>query len=136
MLMLPEKGMVARSIDSHNINFEIFCDWIEGSILLTDGEISTTDIVDVLTENFIYDDQDFALSNVENAWSEIERRLSWLGDISNPINFTLNRATSKQNWQEIPAHVFVWFYLLLNGIRSGQENLVMIIQNKASFLKN
>jgi hypothetical protein len=106
MLTLPERGMSAKSVTAHNINFEIFCDWIEGNVLLADGEISTTDVVDVLIENHIYDDQDFAQINVENAWSEIKRRLSWLGAKSEPITLSDSRATSNRTWQEIPAHSF------------------------------
>jgi len=59
MLAKPEDG-IFRSINEHNSELEVFCDWIEGSILFTDKIISTSDLIDNLIELHIYEDQDFA----------------------------------------------------------------------------
>lgn len=94
-----------RSVKEHNINFSAFCDWIEGSVLLGDNEVSTTDVIDILIENFVYDDQDFAAEIVDSAWAELQRRLTWLGT-SSPIEFISKRIRKVSDWQDFPGHSF------------------------------
>ena len=74
MIVLPTKGMT-RSIERHNINFDIFTDWVEASIVFGSDEISQTEIVDRLIEEEIYEDQDMARETVNNVWIELERRV-------------------------------------------------------------
>lgn len=68
-----------RSVDHHNVNFNAFCDWIEGSVLFDQNEVSGAEIVDILLEDGIYSKQDFAWEIVDNAWREIARRQAWIG---------------------------------------------------------
>jgi hypothetical protein len=78
MLVLPTVGMRV-SINEHNINFPAFCDWIEGNIIFDGEALSGSDVIDVLLEEGVYEDQDFAWEIVGYAWSEIERRQRWAG---------------------------------------------------------
>ena len=104
MLALPEVGMT-RSVNVHNGKLSVLCDWIEASILFNDDEISTTDVVDVLIENQIYDKQDFANERVEQAWSVLADRIAYMKD---PLGITVskNRIVRKQSWARFPAYGF------------------------------
>jgi hypothetical protein len=105
MLKIPPRG-VSRSVNTHNVELDVFCDWIEGSILFIDGELSSTDVVDALTEDHIYDDQDMASEIVANAWSELRQRESWVGNGS-AFSVTGRRiARQYPSWQDTPAHSF------------------------------
>lgn len=103
MLSLP--GGIRRSVSVHNINAGVYLDWLEGTVLLDEDELSQTDIVGYLIEEQIYDDQDFALEFVLPSWSLLERRLSWVGEYS-PIRFHDRYMTRELDWQEIPAHSY------------------------------
>jgi hypothetical protein len=93
-----------RSVEEHNLNFNAFCDWIEGSVLFDQDEISGSDIVDILTEEEIYTSQGFAWVIVENAWAEIERRQAWMG-----VGAAMDVGASlrpRGGWRERPALAF------------------------------
>lgn len=104
MLALPEVGMT-RSVNVHNGKLSVLCDWIEASILFNDDEISTTDVVDVLIENQIYDKQDFANERVEQAWSVLADRIAYM---QGPLGITVskNRIVRQQSWARFPAYGF------------------------------
>lgn len=104
MLALPIKG-ISRSVEKHNVDLSIMCDWIEGSILFEDAELSQIDIADALTEEQIYDDHDMCMEMVENAWSEIKRRQYWIG-IESPYSFTSGGITRIREWKNVPAYSF------------------------------
>jgi hypothetical protein len=105
MLKIPTKG-VSRSTHTHNVSLDVFCDWIEGSILFVDDELSSTDVVDALTEDQIYDDQDMASEIVSDAWAELRRRESCVGNGS-PFTVGGLRITRQyDSWQDTPAHSF------------------------------
>ena len=106
MLALPDNGM-ARSIDEHNIRLDILCDWIEGSILFDENEdeFSVMDVVDVLIDENIYQEQEFARNIVNDAWNEMERRLHWVGQ-DTPFLFRHSRVKRTSSWQDTPAHSF------------------------------
>ena len=106
MLTLPDNGML-RSTETHNIRFDILCDWIEGSILFdeNEGEFSVMDVVDVLIDEDIYEKQDFAQDIVNDAWNELERRLNWVGQ-GTPFLFEHSRVKRTVSWQDTPAHSF------------------------------
>ena len=63
MLTLPITG-ISRSIAKHNINLSIMCDWIEGSVLFDDEELSQIEIADILIEEQIYDNHDLCMEMV------------------------------------------------------------------------
>ena len=89
----------------HNIKLEILCDWIEGSVLFDEEALSTRDIVDILTEEGIYNDQDLAFEIASRAWNELKRRLGWIGN-GNPFSFIRQTMRSVCSWEENPAHSF------------------------------
>ena len=60
---------------THNVELDILCDWIEGSVLFHQEDVSTTDIVDVLIRKDIYKSRDLASNIVSRAWNELKRRL-------------------------------------------------------------
>lgn len=50
MLRLPEAG-ISASKKTHNSDLQLFCDWVEGSLLFTGtARLSRSAIVDVLCE--------------------------------------------------------------------------------------
>jgi hypothetical protein len=104
MLALPSKGM-HRSVTEHNVNFTALCDWIEGSALFADQELSASEVVGLLVENDVYLKQDFAWEIVESALAEIERRLTWLGTGS-PVEASGIRLTRSRAWEDAPGHSF------------------------------
>ena len=103
MLRLPRKFQ--RSVGAHNINYEIFLDWLEATLLLDENELSQTDIVDYLIEEQLYVDQGFAWEYVTLQWAELMRRLSWLGTNS-PVKFADNYVIRELDWRAVPAHSF------------------------------
>ncbi len=58
MLTIPGRGM-SRSVNAHNVDVDVLCDWIEGSVLFQDEEdLPASDVVDVLIEAQIYENQE------------------------------------------------------------------------------
>jgi hypothetical protein len=104
MLTLPTLG-VRRSITVHNIDLIKFCDWIEANILFVEDELSSTDIIDNLIEENIYEDQDFAHEFVSDAYAELERRLKCIGGTL-PYDINQRMLTRRNTWQDYPAYSF------------------------------
>jgi len=102
MLGLPT-GM-NRSVEKHNINFDAFYDWIEGSVIFDQEEVSGSDVVDILLEENVYSDQELAWEAVDNAWREVERRQVWVGNGS-PIEVNTHLSPKRQ-WKEVPGLAF------------------------------
>ncbi len=101
MLKIPIKG-----ITPHNVELDVFCDWIEGSVLFVEKVLSTTDIVDALCEDYIYTDQDKGFRVVADAWTELRRRQVWIGSGA-PFSITGRRITRRsRSWENTPAHSF------------------------------
>lgn len=105
MLRLPETGIRA-SRTVHNCDLQLFCDWVEGCLLFAgDSRISRTDILDILEEEDIYNDQEFANAWLDNVWNELERRRGLLRHA--PTYELEGRAISrKATWEEVPAYAF------------------------------
>lgn len=112
MIRMPATGF-RRSINEHNCKLDILCDWIEGSILFIDDEISITDVIDILIEEQIYDDQDFAYEIVNSAWGELSRRAVWV-NAEIPYIFDHRRITRQISWQDTPAFSFCLLLSLAN----------------------
>ncbi len=106
MLVLPDSGM-SRSTTKNNIKSDILCDWIEGSILFDENqdEFSIMDVVDILIDENICVEQDFARGIVVDAWNELKRRLNWI-DTGTPFSITHSRVKRIDSWHETPAHSF------------------------------
>lgn len=104
MLALPTKG-ISRSVDKHNVDLSVFCDWIEGSILFSEEEFSSTDVVDILLEGLIYEDQGFAAEIIADAWAELQRRHTLISP-GIPFSVEHRRIKRLRAWQDVPAHSF------------------------------
>ena len=105
MLAMPTMGF-GRSVNEHNVELDILCDWIEGSVLFSTNPLSQPEVVDVLCENFIYAKQDMASQRVSNAWSELRKRHAGLGG-STPFAFeALSIQLRGEPWDISPAHAF------------------------------
>ncbi len=104
MLNLPTRG-ISRSIDQQNVELDVFCDWIESCVLFDDPELSASDVVDALMEENIYENADMAAERVDDAWTEIRRRHSWIRDGS-PLIVDKRRITRLKTWKAVPAHSF------------------------------
>lgn len=104
MLGLPENG-IAHSVNAHNLDLDIFCDWIEASAVFEDDVLSKTDVVDTLLEHEIYDDQDFAREVVDDAWCVLQDRFRYLGS---PLGLRVqgNRISRVDEWTAFPAYGF------------------------------
>jgi len=104
MLGFPPRG-ICRSIGAHNVDLQIFCDWIEADVLFDDEELSTSDIVDALMEENIYEDSDMAVQRVNDALTEIRRRHEWIWHTS-PFQLRPGRVSRLKTWRASCAHSF------------------------------
>jgi len=104
MLTIPTRG-ICRSVKEHNVELDVFSDWIEGTVLFDEPELSTVDIVDTLCKELIYEDQGFASEIVEDAWSELRRRQSCMG-VRSAFSITTSRIVRVRGWQNAPGHSF------------------------------
>lgn len=105
MLAVPTRG-ISRSVTEHNVELDVLCDWIEGSILFQDDEeLSAPQVVDILIEEEIYASQDFAWERVHDAWNELRRRQDWL-DRGSPVEVSARHLRRRFDWREASAHSF------------------------------
>ena len=105
MLELPTVG-IARSVNEHNVELSVFCDWLEGSVLFEDDEeLSASQVVDLLCDSGVYKEQDFAWEMVSNAWRELKRRGDYLG-IGSPLEIGKLRLKRLGEWRNFSAYSF------------------------------
>lgn len=78
MLVMPESGF-SRSVEKHNVDLIAMVDWIEASTVFLGAATSKSDVVDVLCEEDVYDDQDFAAEIVDQAWQLLRVNAAALG---------------------------------------------------------
>lgn len=116
MLALPTRG-ICRSVNVHNVELDVLCDWIESNILFEEEELSETDVIDVLLEGLIYDDNDMASEIVSDAWTELRRRQSWIAKGS-PFSIMARRISRINTWRQVPAHSFCLLLSLSKWYRS------------------
>jgi hypothetical protein len=104
MLAIPNEGM-NRSVNAHNIDRDILCDWIEANVVLQESRLSKSDVVDALTDNGVYENQDMANEIVEEAWTVLQNRVNYL---KNPLGITIadDRITRNSRWTDFPAYAF------------------------------
>ena len=103
MLRTPSKGL-RSSVDRHNCRVDILADWIEGSALFTQTRISKTDVVDVLIEESVYRDEDFAREFILDVWGNLEYRLNH-GKIR-ALRIDEDGVTPEGSWDDFPAYSF------------------------------
>lgn len=96
---------MSRSINEHNVDFNILCDWIEASVVFDREELSKSDVIDALLGNQVYDKQDYAAEIVGTAWDVISRRVEYL---SNPLGIVVSsdRIERGREWSQFPAYSF------------------------------
>lgn len=104
MLVIPSSGF-ETSVDKHNVSVQTVCDWIEASIIFAETELSQMDIVDVLLEEMVYVDQDFAWELVDTCWAELQRRAKWAGQ-SCAYTVEAKRLVKSGDWEDQPAFAF------------------------------
>ena len=104
MLQLPDVGL-RLSVREHNSDLSVLCDWVEASVLLFEDTLAVIDVVDVLMEEQIYQNQDFAHEMVGQVWAAIDRRQRWL-TASRPIRIERGRLYRSLVWGQVPAHTF------------------------------
>lgn len=111
MLLLPEKGF-QPSMTTHNVRLEVLSDWIESSVVFACTPISASDVIDILQENGIYRDQDFAKEIVKDAWTELDRRRRSVDD---GVPFELQRGSIRciAKWTDTPSYSFCLMLSLL-----------------------
>ncbi len=114
MLALPESG-IRSSIKKHNSDLDLFCDWVEASAVFSDDPISMSDVVDVLLENTVYEDQDFAEEFVSSAWAVLRARFQQLG---NPLGLVVTNTRLSRSggnaWTAEPAYAFCLYMACLS----------------------
>src|SRR5947209_6024217 len=110
MLGIPTANF-GRSVRSHNVALDVLCDWIEGSVLFVEDELSRSDVVDALQEEHIYDHPGSdlrrvsALDRVSDAWVELQKRLGQLGHGAS-LQIVRDRIVRSRNWHDVPDHAF------------------------------
>lgn len=104
MIELPTKG-IALSVNKHNCDLNVICDWIEACVMLGGDELSQADIVDILMEEELYQEQHFASQFIGNVWYELDRR-SKLCSTSYCIEVDQQWVKTITNWDQKPAHLF------------------------------
>lgn len=105
MLTRPAKGF-NLSVAGHNIDLEIFADWLEASALFSDADVSAGDIVDFLLDEALYTSQDFAWEFMDNVFSTITVRSILMGD-----NYPFyvrhgSRLVRKDDWRAFAPYSF------------------------------
>lgn len=121
--MIPVTKGFRRSITVHNVDLDILSDWMEASALFGDArQLPTSEMVDILIQEAVYDEQSFCWSRIEDGLVEIRRR-SRLGP-SFPIRVTGHRMERVfETWEETPAHSF----LLMLTLAQRYDNWALVM---------
>ncbi len=104
MLKPPSKGF-ARSVKVHNVEVDALAEWVEGCVTFDEPKASLIDVADLLVEEQIYDEQDFAMVRIGDAWTELRRRKAILGSAC-PYTVSAMRVERVKGWRETPAYSF------------------------------
>ena len=124
MLVLPDIGM-KKSVNSHNIKFDVLCDWIEASLLFDENEeeLSVVDVAATLIDAGIYEEQEFAMEIVNDAWLELERRLDWIAPVE-PFSITHPQVEQRVgSWEDVPAYSFCVLLSLAQCYQNWEEGI-------------
>jgi hypothetical protein len=134
MLGLPVAGM-SRSVNAHNVDLSMFCDWLEGSVILDEEDVSHSEVVDVLCDNHVYDDKMFASYFVDNVWRELQRREQWLGK-SSLLRIAGRSLKPVHSWISQPAHAFCLSLSLTKCYPGGRVASVRTTRNRDLFSRS
>ncbi len=121
MLRLPESGF-QPSVNTHNVDRDTLCDWIEASILFVDDGLSKMDVIDVLLEENVYRDQDFAKQLIDDAWMIMLRRQRALGTSAAFAGDGL-RIKRNHSWRDILGHSFCMILTLRDFYKDWSDAL-------------
>lgn len=106
MLKLPDSGLKPYRNGQHQTDLSVFCDWLEGSLLFTkDEKVSHSAVIDIMLEEYLYDQQDKAKEFLADVWHEFERRQHALG-ASYPIEIDTLRLTRASTWRQAAPYSF------------------------------
>ena len=110
MLAIPESGF-RRSVNEHNCDLVVVCDWIEASLLSEEVEVSQSQVADILHEQGFYQKpggnaSTFCAEFMEMIWTELHRRESLLGKAA-PFKMTGKRILRQGNWDEFAPTTFL-----------------------------
>ena len=103
MIRTPTKGL-RRSTKKHNSRIDVLADWIEGSALFKEVRVSKTDVLDILSEEEVYSDMDFANGFISDVWNELEHRAKY-GRI-NALKIDARGIEQADSWENFPAYSF------------------------------
>ncbi|CAB5161366.1 hypothetical protein D3OALGA1CA_5074 [Olavius algarvensis associated proteobacterium Delta 3] len=121
MLELPDRGFY-RSINVHNSNTTIVCDWVEASVLFNEGRLSKSEIVDALTDLEIYTSSDFAFGYTELLFNELNSR--WKGmPLSYPFSRENNVFKAIGTWEDFLEYSFCLIISLLPQYKAWKEEV-------------
>ncbi|MXZ24445.1 MAG: hypothetical protein F4Y80_06165 [Caldilineaceae bacterium SB0665_bin_21] len=103
--MLSHPVDFLKSVYDHNIEDSLILDWLEATCMFLEDELSRTDVVDHLVQEQIFETQDSASEFVLSTWSNLEKRLSWLGSYT-PIVFDGRQMFRQLDWRDVPVHSY------------------------------
>src|SRR6266576_3611284 len=121
MLSLPDEG-VRLSVKEHNSDLSVLCDWVEASVLLGTETVSTIDLVDILMEEQVYREQDFAHEIIEQVRTVVSRRQNWLS-ASRAVSIEGARFVRALDWRQVPAHAFCLIVALRRCFKTWSRDL-------------
>lgn len=104
MLTFPHKGF-NRSVTTHNVDVGNCCDWLEANSIFFDGDLSKSELVDLLCENEIYAEQDFAWELVSDVWINLRRRSRIFG-CGYPLDVQPSRIIARGDWRAYSPYAF------------------------------
>ncbi len=104
MFVLPSKGF-SISVHVHNVRLDCLAEWIEGCVTFDQDQISHSDVVDMLLEENMYKEQDFAKELVDDGFTELSRRARCLGKVC-PFVVNGRHVKRSMSWQDTPAYSF------------------------------
>lgn len=104
MLSIPNEGFT-RSVEKIRMDISVVSDWIECSILLEGEETSINEVVDYLCDSSHCANQEIGHEIVNAAWSDIQRRISWIGAESG-LEIDDSWIRRQRDWRDAVAHTF------------------------------
>ncbi|MBL4882911.1 MAG: hypothetical protein JKY95_00055, partial [Planctomycetaceae bacterium] len=124
---LPNRG-VRPSTKKHNCDYQILADWVEASVLFSGYRFSKTEVADVLIEQGVYSDQDFAADFTDRLWTKFRRRSQLVGK-SYPFQIDDSGIKIVNTWKKDIVYSFLlylgivpWLKDLIPGLKPANYN--------------
>ncbi len=119
MLRIPSKGL-QNSVNRHNCRTDVLSDWIEGSALFTQTRISKVDVLDMLLEEQVYRNEDFAWEFILNVWDDLRYRVEHGKNCA--LRIDLDGVTPEGHWEKFPAYSFCLALALRDWCSCGDNS--------------